>query len=95
MFVSVIVGVTSIGNPSRLGVVGGSTVLYYVVTMLFSVSLGATMVSTFQPGDLGAEQQAALETLLELGFAKQGRDGEVRLCRPSRPSERDSLEKAS
>ena len=42
-----------------------------------------------------AEQQAALETLLELGFARHARDGEVRLCRPPRPSEQDSLEKAS
>ncbi len=42
-----------------------------------------------------AEQQAALETLLELGFARQRGDGEVRLCRPSRPSDGDSLEKAS
>ncbi|MHC4218217.1 MAG: ribonuclease III [Planctomycetota bacterium] len=45
-----------------------------------------------------AEQQAALETLFELGFAKQGNDGEVRLCRPgsSRPaSDRESIEKAS
>jgi ribonuclease-3 len=42
-----------------------------------------------------AEQPAALETLLELGFARQGRDCEVRLCRPSRPSDQDSLEKAS
>jgi ribonuclease-3 len=42
-----------------------------------------------------AEQQAALETLLELGFARQTRDGEVRLCRPPRSSDGDSLEKAS
>ncbi|MHC4100954.1 MAG: ribonuclease III [Planctomycetota bacterium] len=42
-----------------------------------------------------AEQQAALETLLELGFARHGRDGEVRLCRPSRPSGQESLEGAS
>jgi ribonuclease-3 len=45
-----------------------------------------------------AEQQAALETLLELGFARKGGDGEVRLCRPGaqpRASDQESLEKAS
>jgi ribonuclease-3 len=43
-----------------------------------------------------AEQQAALETLVELGFARHGRDGEVRLCRPPRPqSDQESLERAT
>ncbi|MCP3902401.1 MAG: dicarboxylate/amino acid:cation symporter [Planctomycetes bacterium] len=60
VFVSVIVGVTSVGNPSKLGVIGGATVLYYLVTMLLAVSLGATLVSTFQPGDIDPEKQAAL-----------------------------------
>jgi ribonuclease-3 len=45
-----------------------------------------------------AEQQAALETLFELGFAKRGVDGEVRLTRlgkPPRRSDQESFEKAS
>lgn len=50
IFVSVVVGVTSLGDPSRLGLVGGSTVLYYFVTMLFAVTLGAVLVTTFEPG---------------------------------------------
>lgn len=50
IFVSVIVGVTSIGDPSRLGLVGGSTVLYYFVTMLLAVVLGAVLVTTIEPG---------------------------------------------
>lgn len=68
VFLSVIVGVTSIGNPSKLGVIGGSTVLYYLVTMLLAVILGTALVTTIQPGagmdpevrknliDQGAEQ---------------------------------------
>ena len=46
VFLSVIVGVTSIGDPSRLGVIGGSTVLYYLVTMLLAVILGTALVDT-------------------------------------------------
>jgi Na+/H+-dicarboxylate symporter len=60
VFVSVVVGVTSIGDPSKLGLVGGSTMLYYIVTMLIAVSIGATLVSTFKPGDLDPEARLAL-----------------------------------
>lgn len=60
VFVSVVVGVTSIGDPSKLGVVGGSTILYYIATMLLAVTLGATLVSTFQPGDLSPEARESL-----------------------------------
>ena len=60
VFISVLVGVASIGDPSKLGVLGGATVLYYLVTMLLAVSLGATLVSTLRPGDLPPDKQAAL-----------------------------------
>lgn len=50
ILVSVIVGVTSLGDPSKLGLIGGSTILYYMVTMLLAVILGATLVTVFQPG---------------------------------------------
>jgi len=50
IFVSVVVGVTSIGDPSRLGLVGGATVVYYLATMLLAVILGATIVSVLEPG---------------------------------------------
>lgn len=60
VFVSVVVGVTSIGDPSRLGVIGGTTLFYYISTMLLAVTLGATLVSAFQPGDLSAEARETL-----------------------------------
>ena len=61
VFLSVIVGVTSIGDPSRLGVVGGSTVLYYLVTMLLAVILGTVLVTTIRPGDgINPEEQIRL-----------------------------------
>ncbi|MEM8835329.1 MAG: dicarboxylate/amino acid:cation symporter [Planctomycetota bacterium] len=50
VFISVVVGVTSIGNPSRLGLVGGATLLFYLSTMLLSVGLGLTLVSAVKPG---------------------------------------------
>ncbi len=72
VFVSVIVGVTSIGDPSKLGVVGGSTVLYYVVTMLIAVTIGATLVSTVRPGDLDDEAREALTGVAAEQFEASG-----------------------
>ncbi len=72
VFVSVVVGVTSIGDPTRLGLVGGSTVLYYLVTMLISVTIGVSLVSYFSPGSLPPDQQAALTGTAEQRFDESG-----------------------
>ena len=47
---SVIVGVASIGDPSKLGLVGVSTVVYYFATMLIAVIIGVVLVSSIRPG---------------------------------------------
>ncbi|MBX3355728.1 MAG: dicarboxylate/amino acid:cation symporter [Phycisphaeraceae bacterium] len=61
VFASVVVGVTSLGDPSKLGRVGGATLLYYFATMLIAVALGAVLVTTIAPGvGLPPEQVAAL-----------------------------------
>ncbi len=51
IFVSVVVGVTSVGEPSKLGLLGGATLFYFVSTMLIAVVLGATLVVTIAPGE--------------------------------------------
>jgi Na+/H+-dicarboxylate symporter len=48
---SVIVGVASIGDPSKLGKVGGLTVLYYFSTMAVAVIIGVILVSVIVPGE--------------------------------------------
>ena len=48
---SVIVGVTSIGDPRELGRLGLWTVIYYVTTMLIAVVLGVFLVTSIRPGD--------------------------------------------
>ncbi len=50
VFVSVLCGVTSIGNPRRLGLIGGATLSYYLATTLMAVVLGLALVHFFQPG---------------------------------------------
>ncbi len=47
---SVIVGVSSIGDPSKLGRIGAATIAYYFATMALAVVLGIIMVTTIQPG---------------------------------------------
>ena len=60
VLVSVVTGVTSIGDPSRLGVVGGSTIVYYLATMLLAVTLGTALVSLIRPGELPVEDATRL-----------------------------------
>jgi len=63
---SVVVGVSSIGDPASLGKIGGLTLLYYFSTMLLAVILGITVVTAIEPGEgmeqgVLAEGQAAYE----------------------------------
>ena len=48
---SVISGVSSIGDLSRLRFIGGMTLLYYFSTMLVAVSLGIFLVTSIRPGE--------------------------------------------
>jgi Na+/H+-dicarboxylate symporter len=73
VLLSVLAGVTSIGDPSRLGLVGGATLLYYLATMLVAVILGAVLVTTIEPGvGVPPEQSAALRAAGEAELARQG-----------------------
>ncbi|MFZ9915370.1 MAG: cation:dicarboxylate symporter family transporter, partial [Phycisphaerales bacterium] len=47
---SVATGIASIGEPSRLGLIGSATVGFYVCSMLVAATLGAVCVAYFQPG---------------------------------------------
>ncbi|MCR9217265.1 MAG: dicarboxylate/amino acid:cation symporter [Phycisphaerales bacterium] len=68
VFVAVLVGVTSIGDPQRLGLVGGATMLYYITTMMFAITLGLILVNTIKPGaganlaDFETEARASYQT---------------------------------
>ncbi len=50
VFVSVAVGVASIGNPHRLGIIGGATLLFYLGSMVVAVGLGLALVTVIAPG---------------------------------------------
>jgi Na+/H+-dicarboxylate symporter len=48
---SIITGVAGMGDPSKLGRIGGKTLLMYLVTTVFSISMGLILVNTFNPGE--------------------------------------------
>lgn len=50
VFVAVVAGVTSIGDPKKLGLVGGATLTYYLGTTLLAVVLGLGLVNLIKPG---------------------------------------------
>ena len=58
---SVIAGISNIGDPAKLGLIGSATLLYYFATMLIAVILGTTLVSWIQPGVLAPEIQETLQ----------------------------------
>lgn len=61
VFVSVVAGVSSIGDPQKLGVLGLSTLAYYVSTMMLAIGLGLVLVSAIAPGkNLTEESRQAL-----------------------------------
>ncbi len=50
IFTTLVAGVTAMGDPSRLGGLGGRAIAMYLVTTWFAVSLGLLMGTLFQPG---------------------------------------------
>lgn len=84
VLVAVISGVTSIGNPKQLGLVGGSTLAYYLGTTMVAVLLGLLLVNVIRPGErVSADQirladQQAIETYeADVAAKVTGKPGDV------------------
>ena len=50
VMLSMIVGITGLGDIRNIGPIGGRTVLYYMVTTGISVLIGIILVNIIQPG---------------------------------------------
>ena len=77
IFFSVISGISRIGDPSKLGKVGGATLVYYLATMFMAVSLGAFLVTWISPGVLPAIVQEKLIGTAHIIGATQGATNEL------------------
>ena len=50
VFVTLVSGVVSMGDPSRLGSLGVKTLAIYLATTLAAISIGLFLAATIQPG---------------------------------------------
>lgn len=63
IFTSVLAGITSLGDPTRLGRLGAATAAYFLTTMLLAAVLGASLVTLVGPGlGLSPDDVANLKT---------------------------------
>lgn len=63
---SLIVGVSNLGDISKLSRIGGKTIGIYLVTTVIAVSIGLILVNVFQPGkSLPVETRESLMSLYE------------------------------
>jgi proton glutamate symport protein len=74
VFCSLAVGVASLGDPRRLGRIGGRTLLLFLVTVVLAVSIGLGLTNLLRPGDLMDEADRArlLATYAEDAAAAAG-----------------------
>ncbi|TFW15413.1 dicarboxylate/amino acid:cation symporter [Massilia arenosa] len=63
VFVTITAGVTSLGDPKRLGSLGGRTILLFLCTTVIAVSLGMAAGALLQPG-VGANLGGAVPKAL-------------------------------
>ena len=70
---SIIGGVANIGDPKSLGRMGGKTLLIYLTTTVFAISLGLILVNTVKPGKL-IDEQSRIDNRInyEIWAASQG-----------------------
>ncbi len=69
---SIIGGIVSLGNPGNLGRLGGKTLLLYLTTTLFAVSLGLLLVNGINPGkNLDQEMRLGNRMAYELWLSEQ------------------------
>jgi len=63
---SLIVGVTNLNDVAKLSRMGGKTIGIYIVTTIFAITIGLTVVNVLQPGDfLPVETQEQLMSSYE------------------------------
>lgn len=65
VFFSIFVGVTSVGNTTRLGKLGLRTIIYYTCTTLIAVVIGLVLVNIIEPGTGFAPGHAAHSSQIE------------------------------
>ena len=64
VFITIVAGVVSMGDPKRLGSLGAKTLALYMVTTLIAITIGLTLAALIQPG-VGVDMSAAVPGTLQ------------------------------
>ncbi|MDF1753397.1 MAG: dicarboxylate/amino acid:cation symporter [Verrucomicrobiales bacterium] len=62
---SVVVGIARLGNTRGFARMGGKTLCYYMLTSLFAILIGLTMVNFFKPGLKDGQPNEAIKAQIE------------------------------
>ena len=63
VFFSIVVGVSSLSDITKLGRIGGKTLGAYLITTVFAVSVGLVLVNLIKPGELADEKQREINRI--------------------------------
>lgn len=75
VFFSIIKGVASLSDISRLGRLGMKTLSFYLMTTVLAIGLGLLLVNTLQPGNrLSEEQKTAIQSNIKNFSTEDGID---------------------
>ncbi|MEM9421250.1 MAG: dicarboxylate/amino acid:cation symporter [Pseudomonadota bacterium] len=92
VFTTIVAGVISMGDPKRIGSLGAKTIVLYLMTTLFAVSIGLTAGNIVKPG-VGVDytkagdgaQTAIVERLETANAAQKGPVNQILDIIPSNP----------
>ena len=86
VFASLLVGVASLGDPRKLGRLGGKTLGYFLLTTTLAIGIGLALANVIKPGDfVSADDKAELDK--QYGAAAKGKTGKA----AEQPSAIDNL----
>lgn len=93
IFTTLVAGVTAMGDPAKLGSLGGRAIALYMCTTFIAVSLGLLMGTIFQPGngvEIAADpnaQQAVGQTIERAQSADASVAEKLLIIIPTNPAE--------
>lgn len=57
VFVSIVLGTANIGNPKKLGRIGGKTITFFLITTALAITIAITLALIVKPGEEGLMEQ--------------------------------------
>lgn len=90
VLISVTLGVSSIGDPTRLGLIGGATLVFFLMSTAIATVIGVAAAAALRPGNIPPADQQALISRADAELRDRDRDA-ARELRLARESGRDNI----